>query len=295
VPVNDAQRNRKSQFKMTARCERDDNTGNPCGCVRGMPPTGTGASWQRDVEMTSAAKGTNGEGEAQGLMMDSSDETDSAGSSSRKQPLSNGVICALLTAFMLLSLLAFYPQQTRSSGSKSIATTPAETPPLSSILSKAGQRALGGGLSGAFAGLCQVAVLMWLRTAMNYQYRHGGSLRAALRTLYAQGGIPRFYQGVFYALLQNPLSYAHALAMCTCPFDIRPPPADLASPLTHACLARASPPRSPSARSLRSTVVSATPLPTSASSPSLRMRMPRVFRLGCVQRVARWPELSGVC
>ena len=47
---------------------------------------------------------------------------------------------------------------------------------------------------------------MWLRTAMNYQYRHGGGLSNALRTLHAQGGLGRFYQGLSFALLQTPLS-----------------------------------------------------------------------------------------
>ncbi|EOD10107.1 hypothetical protein EMIHUDRAFT_446231 [Emiliania huxleyi CCMP1516] len=47
---------------------------------------------------------------------------------------------------------------------------------------------------------------MWLRTTMNYQYRHGSSTCAAMRTLYAHGGVSRFYQGLPYALLQTPLS-----------------------------------------------------------------------------------------
>ena len=41
---------------------------------------------------------------------------------------------------------------------------------------------------------------------MNYQYRNGVSFPVALRTLYADGGIPRFYRGVAPALLQGPLS-----------------------------------------------------------------------------------------
>jgi len=47
---------------------------------------------------------------------------------------------------------------------------------------------------------------MWMRTTMNYQYRHGTSTREALRTLYSQGGIFRFYRGVGPALFQGPLS-----------------------------------------------------------------------------------------
>jgi hypothetical protein len=41
---------------------------------------------------------------------------------------------------------------------------------------------------------------------VNYQYRNGTSFPVALRTLYADGGIPRFYRGVLPALVQGPLS-----------------------------------------------------------------------------------------
>ncbi|EOD34625.1 hypothetical protein EMIHUDRAFT_441194 [Emiliania huxleyi CCMP1516] len=74
------------------------------------------------------------------------------------------------------------------------------------IVYSASRKALGGGLSGAAAGVAQVILLMWLRTTMNYQYRHGSSTCAAMRTLYAHGGVSRFYQGLPYALLQTPLS-----------------------------------------------------------------------------------------
>ncbi len=73
-------------------------------------------------------------------------------------------------------------------------------------LQKAGKRALGGGLSGAAAMGLQVGSLMWLRTTMNYQYRHGTSTSEALATLYRQGGVRRFYRGVGPALIQGPLS-----------------------------------------------------------------------------------------
>ncbi|KAL1524441.1 hypothetical protein AB1Y20_019336 [Prymnesium parvum] len=78
--------------------------------------------------------------------------------------------------------------------------------PLPAILAKAGRKALGGGLSGAAAGVVQVVALMWLRTTMNYQYRYGSGMCASMRTLYADGGVRRFYQGLPYALLQTPLS-----------------------------------------------------------------------------------------
>ena len=41
---------------------------------------------------------------------------------------------------------------------------------------------------------------------INYQYRNGVSFPTALRALYADGGIPRFYRGVIPALFQGPLS-----------------------------------------------------------------------------------------
>ncbi|GMH66182.1 hypothetical protein TrLO_g12472 [Triparma laevis f. longispina] len=50
--------------------------------------------------------------------------------------------------------------------------------------------------------------MMWLRTAMNYQYRHGGTLRSTIIKLYDEGGVARFYKGVKFALLQAPMSRA---------------------------------------------------------------------------------------
>jgi hypothetical protein len=52
----------------------------------------------------------------------------------------------------------------------------------------------------------QVTALMWLRTTMNYQYRTGTALPAALRALYAEGGVRRFYAGYPAAMIQAPLS-----------------------------------------------------------------------------------------
>eukprot|EP00232_Nephroselmis_pyriformis_P023757 CAMPEP_0182856352 /NCGR_PEP_ID=MMETSP0034_2-20130328/2382_1 /TAXON_ID=156128 /ORGANISM="Nephroselmis pyriformis, Strain CCMP717" /LENGTH=98 /DNA_ID=CAMNT_0024987415 /DNA_START=253 /DNA_END=546 /DNA_ORIENTATION=+ len=53
---------------------------------------------------------------------------------------------------------------------------PREKKPLSETLAAAGKRALGGGLPGAAAMGIQVCSLMWLRTTVNYQYRHGTSM-----------------------------------------------------------------------------------------------------------------------
>ncbi|CAM9483654.1 unnamed protein product, partial [Hapterophycus canaliculatus] len=77
---------------------------------------------------------------------------------------------------------------------------------IGAILSKAGSRALGGGASGAAAAVVQVLSLMWLRTTMNYQYKNGGSTLNALETLWEEGGIPRLYRGISFALVQGPLS-----------------------------------------------------------------------------------------
>ncbi|KAL7571726.1 hypothetical protein ACA910_002825 [Epithemia clementina (nom. ined.)] len=86
----------------------------------------------------------------------------------------------------------------------SSSTIPTAT--LGQILAKAGQRALGGGMSGALAGVVQVIALMWLRTITNYQYRYGTSFRQALQTLLKDGGIPRLYRGLLFALIQAPAS-----------------------------------------------------------------------------------------
>lgn len=74
------------------------------------------------------------------------------------------------------------------------------------VFKKAAQRAGQGGLAGAAAMAINVCSLMWIRTAVNYQYRYGTSTTEAFKTLYAQGGIPRFYRGLVPALLQGPLS-----------------------------------------------------------------------------------------
>ncbi|KAK8867604.1 mitochondrial carrier domain-containing protein [Apiospora arundinis] len=68
------------------------------------------------------------------------------------------------------------------------------------------KRALGGGLSGAAAMVLQVLLLMPIRTIMNYQYRHGTGLRAATKTLYREGRIRRYYQGMGAALIQGPVA-----------------------------------------------------------------------------------------
>lgn len=74
------------------------------------------------------------------------------------------------------------------------------------ILQKAARRAGEGGIAGAAAMAINVCSLMWIRTAINYQYRYGTSTTQAFKTLYADGGILRFYRGLGPALIQGPLS-----------------------------------------------------------------------------------------
>jgi hypothetical protein len=76
----------------------------------------------------------------------------------------------------------------------------------SEIFDKAAKSAMRGGTAGACAMGANVALLMWMRTTINYQYRNGTSFPTALKTLYADGGIPRFYRGVLPALIQGPMS-----------------------------------------------------------------------------------------
>ncbi|KAL3766551.1 hypothetical protein ACHAW5_000786 [Stephanodiscus triporus] len=79
-------------------------------------------------------------------------------------------------------------------------------PSINTIVESAAKKALGGGKAGAAAAVVQVLSLMWLRTTMNYQYRFGGTLSSSLKELYEDGGIPRLYQGLPFALVQGPLT-----------------------------------------------------------------------------------------
>lgn len=74
------------------------------------------------------------------------------------------------------------------------------------ILSESAKRAGQGGVAGAAAMAITVCSLMWTKTTINYQYRHGTTTMTALRTLYGDGGIIRLYSGFLPALIQGPLS-----------------------------------------------------------------------------------------
>jgi len=79
-------------------------------------------------------------------------------------------------------------------------------PNMSEIMSKAGKKALSGGLAGMSAQAVNVCTMMWMRTIMNYQYRFGGGLVDTTKKLWAEGGVPRFYRGLAPALFQAPVS-----------------------------------------------------------------------------------------
>jgi len=66
--------------------------------------------------------------------------------------------------------------------------------------------AIKGGASGSIAMVLQVILLMWLRTTVNYQYKHGVDARTAFMRLYQEGGILRFYRGATLALLTGPIA-----------------------------------------------------------------------------------------
>merc|ERR1719199_62241 len=77
---------------------------------------------------------------------------------------------------------------------------------VGAVLKKASEKAFRGGMAGFCAGVVQVASFMWMRTAMNYQYANGGNMLQSISALYKEGGIPRFYKGFSFAIVQNPLS-----------------------------------------------------------------------------------------
>ena len=81
-----------------------------------------------------------------------------------------------------------------------------DQPSLKEIIDKSATSAMRGGIAGGLAMGANIGCLMWLRTTMNYQYRYGVPMRVAIKTLYSDGGIPRFYRGVLPALVQGPMS-----------------------------------------------------------------------------------------
>lgn len=74
------------------------------------------------------------------------------------------------------------------------------------ILGEAAKRACQGGVAGAASIAINICTMMWMRTIVYYQYRYGTTTTVAMKTLYADGGIPRFYRGLLPALIQGPLA-----------------------------------------------------------------------------------------
>jgi len=105
--------------------------------------------------------------------------------------------------------MAFPLQQLHSIQRSLVVCSPAEgaaKEPLGETLKKAAWKATGGGLAGAGAMFINVGTLMWMRTTVNFQYRYGMSTIEALKHLYSEGGVRRFYRGLGPALFQGPLS-----------------------------------------------------------------------------------------
>jgi hypothetical protein len=74
------------------------------------------------------------------------------------------------------------------------------------VFEKSWKRAINGGQAGFLAMSGQVFSMMWIRTIINHQYRNGGTFLSTAKQLFKEGGIPRFYRGLPFALLQAPLS-----------------------------------------------------------------------------------------
>ncbi|KAG7350677.1 mitochondrial carrier protein [Nitzschia inconspicua] len=88
----------------------------------------------------------------------------------------------------------------------SLPSEPRNTSNFGTILRKAILKGMDGGIPGAIAGVIQVITLMWLRTIISYQARYGTSFAQAVKILYKDGGITRFYSGLTFALFQVPMT-----------------------------------------------------------------------------------------
>eukprot|EP00492_Amphilonche_elongata_P003214 TRINITY_DN3514_c0_g1_i1.p1 TRINITY_DN3514_c0_g1~~TRINITY_DN3514_c0_g1_i1.p1 ORF type:complete len:102 (+),score=7.07 TRINITY_DN3514_c0_g1_i1:155-460(+) len=79
------------------------------------------------------------------------------------------------------------------------------TPALATILRDARSAGWQSGSAGALAMSCQIATLMWLHTAMTYEYKFGGEgLLKTLKYLRNSGGYRSLY-GIGPALVQGTL------------------------------------------------------------------------------------------
>eukprot|EP00984_Skeletonema_dohrnii_P010469 scaffold4071_cov155-Skeletonema_dohrnii-CCMP3373.AAC.1 len=118
------------------------------------------------------------------------------------------LVTSVIGAASVLAVSENASAATDDKTSNLVASAAADAPAIDTkaIFNKAAKKALGGGKAGAAAAVVQVLTLMWLRTAMNYQYRYGGTLGSSLKELYDDGGVPRLYQGLPFAIVQGPLT-----------------------------------------------------------------------------------------
>merc|ERR1712110_416325 len=93
----------------------------------------------------------------------------------KQQKRSKSPVLSYAAVGVAVSLLIFILS---SSTAMAVASTGAETVSVGSAIKVALVKAWQSGRGGFLAGVCQVVAFMWLRTAMNYQYKNGGSLFA---------------------------------------------------------------------------------------------------------------------
>jgi len=140
------------------------------------------------------------------MMMDAKDDSSSSLSAidTRRAFVTSATAAAILATATSIQPSAANAE-TASSASLSSSSAP-QIVTVKQVFAKSAKKAVSGGKAGATASVFQVLSLMWLRTSMNYQYRYGGTLSSSLSTLYNDGGVPRLYQGLPFALVQGPLT-----------------------------------------------------------------------------------------
>lgn len=124
----------------------------------------------------------------------------------RRRFISSSMLGAVSVVVLADLACAESGEKSPGENDESLASSAMATVDTQTILQKATKKALNGGKAGALAAVVQVFSLMWLRTAMNFQYRYGGTLGSSLKELYDEGGVPRLYQGLPFALVQGPLT-----------------------------------------------------------------------------------------
>lgn len=82
----------------------------------------------------------------------------------------------------------------------------AASEPVSSVLSRAAWRALGGGLAGAAGTAAALALITPLRTVTTVQMSRGGGAASVAAALLREGGVRRLYRGAGVLAVQVPLA-----------------------------------------------------------------------------------------